>query len=273
MAMPEFSADRLGPHLRQLAEEIMLPKFKTLSDEEKRQKTPGDYVTVVDIEMEKRLDALLPKLVEGSVVIGEEAVSTNPKLLKEAYKEDLVWLVDPLDGTNNFANGDENFCVMVALHYKGEAVISCIYDPLKKKTVTAEKGQGAYRESHKLTCNPNVSFDQMTGQINFRIIQDVSHREYLKKDSQKRFKNVKRLGCAGQDFIMHTEDVRHFSLYSRLAPWDFAAGGLILKEAGGKLAKIDDSEMHAFEYAHGLLTSVHENNWVDLRNYFLNQKI
>ncbi|WP_420547198.1 inositol monophosphatase family protein [Curvivirga sp.] len=268
MAMPEFSADRLGPHLQQLAEDIMLPKFKMLSDDEKRQKAPGDYVTVVDIEMERRLNTLLPQLIDGSIVIGEEAVSTDPKLLKEAYKEDLVWLVDPLDGTNNFTSGNENFCVMVALHYKGETVISCIYDPLKKKTITAEKGQGAYNGSRRLICNPDVSFEQMTGQINFRIIQDDNHREYLKKDSQERFREVKRLGCAGQDFIMHAEDVRHFSLYSRLAPWDFAAGGLILKEAGGKLAKIDESEMSAFEYAYGLLTSVNETNWFALKDYF-----
>lgn len=269
MAKPELSPDTVVAYMRELAEEIMLPKYNQLGDAEKRQKAPGDYVTVVDIEMERRLNRILPDLLPGSVVVGEEAVSDNPSLLKAAYNEDYVWLVDPLDGTNNFANGKREFCVMVALHYKGETVMSAIYDPLGKKVVTAEKGQGAYANATRLECRDGVDFEFMHGQINYNILPNDAARSQLKDKAANAFAGVKRLGCAGHDFIMHTEGSRHFSLYSRLAPWDFAPGGLILREAGGKLERVDGEEIRPFDYGYKLLSANGEESWEELKSFLL----
>lgn len=269
MIKPDVNPDRIAPYLRELAEEIILPRYNSLSADEKRHKSPGDLVTIVDIEMEERLNKFLPDILPGSVVIGEEAVSENPDLLKTAYKEDLVWLVDPLDGTNNFVHGRRAFCVMVALHFKGEVIMSCIYDPLGKKTVTAMRGQGAFANDEKLNCSSTLEFNQMHGQINYRIVKDEEQREKLKEKAAKSFAKLDRLGCAGHDLIHHAEGNRHFSLYSRLAPWDFAPGGLILEEAGGILKNVDGSKLKPFDYAYGLLTASNEENWDNLRSFLM----
>lgn len=269
MIRPDLNPDKIAPYLRELAEEIILPKYNSLTADEKRHKSPGDLVTIVDIQMEERLNKILPDLLPGSVVIGEEAVSDDPNLLKTAYNEELVWLVDPLDGTNNFVHGRRAFCVMVALHYKGETIMSCIYDPLGKKTVTALKGQGAYSDGERLNCSAALEFNQMHGQINYRIIKDDDKREKLKAKAASSFAKLDRLGCAGHDLIHHAEGNRHFSLYSRLAPWDFAPGGLILQEAGGVMKNIDGSELQPFDFAYGLLTATNEENWDSLNEFLM----
>ncbi len=270
MNISNITPNHIFPYLCELSEEIMLPRFNLLKDSEKRQKSPGDLVTIVDIEMEKKLEEILPSLLPGSVVVGEEAVSEDKSLLKSAYDEDLVWLVDPLDGTNNFVHGREYFCVMVALHYKGVCILSAIYDPLGRRNVGATKGEGAFLNDERLTCEDMNDFAVMNGQINYNIIEEGPKRDLVKKNAISDFKSVKRLGCAGHDFIMHALGERHFSLYNRLAPWDFAPGGLILKEAGGILKRIDEENIKPFDYGYGLLSATSQENWNNLHNYFFN---
>ncbi len=113
--------------MRDVADEIIMPRFQMLAADEIKEKTPGDLVTIADQESETRLGEALLALLPGSTVIGEEAVAANAGLLGGIGKG-LVWIIDPLDGTLNFAEGKSPFAVMIGLLADGEAQAGWILD-------------------------------------------------------------------------------------------------------------------------------------------------
>ena len=115
--------DAVTKILREAAQESILPRFRSLGRDEVTEKAPGEIVTVADRESEATITRRLRELLDVPVV-GEEATSTEPKLLRALADEPAVWLVDPLDGTRNFVRGSEDFAVMAALVREGEAVAS-----------------------------------------------------------------------------------------------------------------------------------------------------
>src|SRR4051812_38447826 len=114
--------DAVGALVREAADVAIRPRFRRLADADVRFKSPGDLVTVADYESEKLLTAGLTALLPGSSVLGEEAAADDPRLLARAAAAGDVWVVDPLDGTKNFAAGHGPFAVMVALLRGGVAV-------------------------------------------------------------------------------------------------------------------------------------------------------
>src|SRR3546814_17285856 len=112
--------ERVAAIIRETAEVEILPRFKTLAADEIREKRPGDLVTVADIEAEKRLTRQLTDLVPGSRVIGEEAIAGDEALLAAKASDGSVWIVDPVDGTANFAAGRTPFTVVVAYLLDGQ---------------------------------------------------------------------------------------------------------------------------------------------------------
>ena len=106
--------------MESMAAREIVPRFRHLGDHDISEKNPGDLVTTADIEAERALALGLPSLVSGSVVVGEEDAETNPAVLTALAGPRPVWLIDPLDGTNNFAHGKPCFAVIVALCQAGE---------------------------------------------------------------------------------------------------------------------------------------------------------
>jgi fructose-1,6-bisphosphatase/inositol monophosphatase family enzyme len=97
--------DEVGELVRATARTAVLPRFRRLAAGEITEKAPGELVTVADREAEDLLSAGLLRLLPGSVVVGEEAVADDPAVLRRLAADGPVWLVDPLDGTRNFATG------------------------------------------------------------------------------------------------------------------------------------------------------------------------
>ena len=116
-AEPAVDVDAVSRLITDVAREIVLPKFRTLrADEIYHKPTAGhvdDVVTVVDREAETRLSEGLLAMIPSACVIGEEATHDRPELLGLLKDDKPVWIVDPLDGTSNFANGDDRFGIMV----------------------------------------------------------------------------------------------------------------------------------------------------------------
>ena len=108
------NVDQVSAFLRETAEEDILPRYRGLADEDVMEKKPGDLVTVADIDAERRLSRLLTDHVPGSVVVGEEGVHRDSGLLDALTGEDPVWIIDPVDGTQNFADGKPPFVTIVA---------------------------------------------------------------------------------------------------------------------------------------------------------------
>ena len=122
--------DEVTVLLKEVSRKNIMPFYKNLLAEQVYTKSsPTDFVTIADKECEEFLTKKLMQLIAGSKVIGEEASSENGVSFS-SFKDDIIWTVDPIDGTKNFVNGNEQFCSMVALLRDGKPEASWIYIPL-----------------------------------------------------------------------------------------------------------------------------------------------
>ncbi|MGN6483586.1 MAG: inositol monophosphatase family protein, partial [Thermomicrobiales bacterium] len=143
--MPTIPTDDVIPALAAIADEVILPRYQALHDGDVEEKSPGELVTVADREAEIRIAAVLRGLRPDATVIGEEAVAADPSLLDALKTDGACWLIDPVDGTQNFVDGKREFAVMVALVEAGETVASWVWCPLDRVAYVAVRGGGAYR--------------------------------------------------------------------------------------------------------------------------------
>ncbi|HZS83773.1 MAG TPA: inositol monophosphatase [Stellaceae bacterium] len=260
-------SDRVARLIADIAAAEIMPRFERLAREEIREKRPGDLVTIADIAAEERLEAGLRGLLPGSRVVGEEGVAADPELIDTLDSADPVWLVDPLDGTVNFAAGRPVFAVMVALVRHGATVMGWIHDPVKQITAAATAGGGAWCAGERLSVarTPLPGTDGGTTGFwfgNRKLVRNLG-------PGADRIGSVFDLRCAGQEYLALASGRAHFALYNRLYPWDHAAGELLHREAGGFAARLDGSAYAPRGIGHGLLLAPDGESWRRLRELLI----
>jgi fructose-1,6-bisphosphatase/inositol monophosphatase family enzyme len=223
--------------IRDIAQAEILPRFRQLRQEDIREKKPGDFVTAADLAAERRLSECLVGLAPGSVVLGEEAAAEDPTRFRLLTEAAPVWVIDPVDGTANFARGEEGFAVILARVERGVVRAGWIYDPLGDVMVTAETGSGAWSSGTRLTVDAERAVKHMTGAAYGRTAAGSRAAKAL--DSSGRIAGIRNLGCSALEYIAVAQGNTHFSLHSRSLPWDHAAGMLIVAEAGGVAGFLD----------------------------------
>ncbi|MGA0234706.1 MAG: inositol monophosphatase family protein [Alphaproteobacteria bacterium] len=220
------------------AESAVLPRFQNLAEGEISSKTsPSDLVTIADREAEALLTDALTKILPGSCVVGEESVSANPAVLQAIEGEAPVWIVDPVDGTRNFANGQTPFCVMVALALRGITVAAWIWRPIDSEMVVAFRDEGVRLfetntgNNRPLHVARPLAVTEMNGFVSFKYLSE-EHRALARKNAKK-MRRIQAIGCAGEEYLRIAEGRDHFAVFGSLHPWDHAPGSLIVEEAGG----------------------------------------
>ena len=220
------------------AESAVLPRFQNLAEGEISAKSsPSDLVTIADREAEALLTDSLTKILPGSVVVGEESVSANPDVLRAIDGDAPVWIVDPVDGTRNFANGQTPFCVMVALAVRGITVGAWIWRPIDSEMVVAFRDEGVRLfetntgNSRSLQVARPLAVTEMNGFVSFKYLSE-EHRALARKNAKK-MRRIQAIGCAGEEYLRIAEGRDHFAVFGSLHPWDHAPGSLIVEEAGG----------------------------------------
>ena len=184
--MRDESLERVGALMAEAAERAILPRFRALGRDEVEEKSPGELVTIADREAEAILTAGLAPLLPGSRVIGEEACAIDPRLI-DSLGEGTVWLVDPLDGTGNFAAGRPDFAVMVALLRDGATQAAWILNPLSGQLARAELGSGAWIGDRRMEAAPQAPGTRLRGSIG-RFMPDemqASLEERLSADAER----------------------------------------------------------------------------------------
>jgi fructose-1,6-bisphosphatase/inositol monophosphatase family enzyme len=219
--------------IRNVAAAEILPRFRCLSSDDIREKSgPGDLVTVADVEAERALIKELTALTPGSVVVGEEGVEENPALLDALTGPGPVWVVDPVDGTGNFASGNPCFAVIIAYVVGGETVVGWIHDPINDITAVAAKGEGAWIGRERLQVAPGKPITEMTGSAPRRVRERLAALDG--RNGTPVPENLMQWRCTGQEYLAMAQGRLDFVRYGhRLKPWDHAAGILIHAEAGG----------------------------------------
>lgn len=232
------STDKVTALLQATAAQEIMPRFQSLAEDEVRHKADGEPVTVADEAAEARLTEGLLDLLPGSIVIGEEAIAKNPEGLAAVDTDSPYWLIDPIDGTANFAAGRPTFVVMVALVIGGRISISWIHDPIAGSTAIAEAGAGAWLGPTRLTARSPDSMEGLRGTLHTGRYggPELDRRAQALRP---RLGAIPTLRCAGQEYIRLAAGEIHYCLFTKLMPWDHAPGVLLYREAGG-LARLFD---------------------------------
>src|SRR5690348_17224973 len=164
--------------LRSAARREIMPRFRRLGAGDVRQKSgPLDLVTEADEAAERMITAGLRQRFPRAAIVGEEAASAEPALLSLLADAELAFVVDPVDGTANFAAGLPLFGVMAAAVVHGEVVVAAIHDPICDDTALAIRGEGAWIETgdgrrSDLSVARPVSVAEMTGNVSWRYLPE-----------------------------------------------------------------------------------------------------
>ncbi|MFJ9557570.1 inositol monophosphatase family protein [Nocardiopsis sp. NPDC101807] len=263
-----LDVDAVTEILREAAEAAVLPRFRSLSEGEVTEKAPGELVTVADREAEELIGARLRGVVAAPVV-GEEAASDDPGLLRALYGEPVAWLVDPVDGTRNFVRGDTRFAVMAALVRHGETVAAWILRPTEDRVYVAERGSGTWRDGVRVRREPAPADPaRLHGSAATRFLDPAARRRV--DEAAPRFASMgPGSHCVGVDYPLLFEGGQDFLLFHRTMPWDHAPGSLMLTEAGGVCLRPDGGEYRPGDDAVGLLCASDGECWKTARSLLL----
>jgi len=211
--------------------EILLSRFGSSNNVRFKEKI--NLVTDADLLAERAVVDVIQKSFPDHQIMGEEGVANGGE-------SDHKWIIDPLDGTTNYAHGYPVFSVSVALEIKGEVVVGAVYNPILKELFTAEKGKGAYLNGKRLevsTTDKLIDSLLSTGFPYVRMAGGPTNLEYFNKAIMN-CQEIRRDGSAALD-LCYVAAGRFDGFWElMLKPWDDAAGMLILTEAGGKVTDL-----------------------------------
>jgi fructose-1,6-bisphosphatase/inositol monophosphatase family enzyme len=229
-------SERVAELMRETAAAELLPRFRNLASDDIRQKRPGDIVTVADVASEQRLASGLARILPGVAMVGEEAVEKDPGLLDLiARPKESCWIVDPLDGTANFAAGRDRFAMIVCLVHDVQTVAGWILDVPNGTMATVRKGEGVTLDGAPV--GPYPPRRPPDGFVGFKVRKAFERQ--LSPRQRNSLGSLTSLGCAGKEYLEIVAGARDFSLYRRTKPWDHAAGALMITEAGGLAIRFD----------------------------------
>jgi fructose-1,6-bisphosphatase/inositol monophosphatase family enzyme len=214
-------------------EREIMPRFGRLAASDLVQKKTGGLVTTVDRRAEDLLSEELVKLLPGSTVIGEEAVAEDPSLLLRLRQSAPAWIIDPIDGTENFAAGSPRFSVVVALAVDGEVTASWIIAPLLGVAGVAMAGGGAFING--TPARVAKASDQLR-----HLDVSTSQPRWWSPAQRRMINSLSRAGVAlcffdavGLEYLELAGGRRRAAVFTWEQPWDHAAGILLHAEAGG----------------------------------------
>lgn len=267
LTIMQIDHDKIADIIRNVAADKIIPRFRALEEGDVRAKSnPTDLVTIADEEAEFELTRILKDYLPGSEVVGEEAVSSE-RISRDILSSHNgpVWIVDPVDGTGNFARGEEVFGTMVSLVNDGERVASWIYQIPTNRMIAAEKGAGVRIDANTLNlgaikrANAADDYSTMRAFVSRKFIP--SHmRPYVEKKVSA-LADATTYMCCAWEYVMLLEGAAAFSLYKRIEPWDHMAGVLFLEEAGFYIRKWDGTPYTADDLSGGLVNAPNEGLW------------
>lgn len=243
--------------LRFAAERSIMPRWRNLAAGEVEDKGSDDPVTIADREVEAFLSDALTRLAPGVAVVGEEAAHAEPGVLQNLSGS--CWIIDPIDGTSNFASGHGHFATMVALADGGEAIAGWIYDPQRGRMCRARRGEGAFVDGERLSARPSGRDPQRLAAMTRYMAP--AQRERFQTEVAPRFTLVDAPGCAAEQYPLVATGEHDIAIYERVLAWDHAAGCLFLNEAGGRCAHQDGSAYRIDSERKGMVAATDPASW------------
>ena len=264
---------RIGEILSRVAQAELMPRFGRLTADQVRQKSSRfDVVTDADEATEQAIAEALQAAYPGAIVVGEEAAERDRTLLDRIATADLAFILDPIDGTKNFASGLPLFGVMLAATAQGEIVLGAIHDPIRRDTAFALRGEGAWMQGEDglrvaLRVAGAVPVSEMDAIIGTNFLPEPLRTTV--NGNLSRLAMNSWLRCAAHEYRMASAGHCHLLFYNKLMPWDHAAGWLLHREAGGYSAHFDGTAYRPTHLTGGLICAPDRASWLLAREALL----
>lgn len=257
--------ERLAEIVTLAADAEIVPRFRKLDGSAVREKTSAlDLVTDADEGAEAHMRAAVAKAFPKALFVGEESVEKDRSLLAGITAADLAIIVDPVDGTNNFAWGLPLFGVILAVVARGETIAGLIYDPIGRDCSFCIRGHGAWHKSEAGgSRDMKVARPRPIGEL-VGVSSWYHMPEPLRTQVTARFAKVRAAfsyRCAAYEYRLLADGHIDFSLSWKLMPWDHAAGVLMHQEAGGYSALYDGKPYRADVHQGGLMLAPDKHSW------------
>ncbi|PZX10133.1 fructose-1,6-bisphosphatase/inositol monophosphatase family enzyme [Palleronia aestuarii] len=223
--------------VRHAARTEIMPRFRNLAPSEIGTKSgPDDLVTIADRRAERVITDELARILPKAAVVGEEACAENPALLDTISSSELCVIVDPVDGTANFAAGLALFGVILAVVHEGRTIFSLLYDPVLDDWVAARAGGGAWYgrpelEPVRMRSRSAPPIDKMQGFLSLHLFAEPARSALAARLPTLGL--VRTLRCSCHEYRALALGHADFNISAAAKPWDHAAGLVVLDEAGG----------------------------------------
>ncbi|AXK39002.1 inositol monophosphatase family protein [Crenobacter cavernae] len=225
--------------VREVAQTEVMPRFLRVG---KNRKDDGSLFTEADLASQAALTRLLPTVLPHPV-LGEEMTPEEQQALWDANRDGL-WVVDPIDGTTNFVNGLPYFAISVALIVEGRGVVGVVYNPATDEMFYAERGHGAHLNGIALPLKkaPNPMGDAIAA-VDLKYLRSGKLASRLL--SVAPFSSQRNMGASTLDWCYLAAGRYDLYVHGGQKLWDYAAGAVILEEAGGGLACLNEDDFWA----------------------------
>jgi len=206
-----------------------------------REKAVNDFVSEVDRESEQAIIRTLLEAYPKHSILAEESGATNAEA-----KSDYQWIIDPLDGTTNFLHGFPQYAVSIALKHKDVITQAVVYDPGNNDLFTATRGAGAYLNDTRIRVSKRMQLKTALVGTGFPFKEHKHLDAYLAmlRDIMQNSSGVRRAGSAALDLAYVAAGRLDTFWEIGLAPWDIAAGSLLITEAGGVVGDLQGNDRH-----------------------------
>jgi len=201
----------------------------------------ANLVTDIDKASEKHIKEFIKKKYPSHGILAEEGGET-------AGDSEYLWVIDPIDGTTNFAHGLPIFSISIGLQWKGKTIAGVVYDVMQDITYTAESGGGAYADSQRITVskNDNLAHSVLVTGFPYNISENPENALEKFTALTRASRGIRRLGSAAIDFCYVARGVFDGFWEVYLNPWDICAGKLIVEEAGGMVTGFNGEEINIY---------------------------
>ena len=262
----------IAVRVRRAARAEIMPRFRALAAGDIKTKTsPVDLVTEADTAAEAMIARAIKIAFPGALVVGEEATSADPSLLAQIEDAPLAFIIDPVDGTWNYAHGLALFGVILAVTQFGRPAFGLIYDPVGDDWVIADDESNARMErpggsSRKLHASKGKPLEALTGYVPLHLFKSENIPKMAAALPQ--FMRTESLSCSAHEYRMVAQGHSDFLLTAQLSPWDHAAGALICERAGAHVEMLDGAPYTAARHAGHLLVAPDHVTWNRLKKAF-----
>lgn len=251
--------------MKRVTEQAILPRFRNLSGREIIEKAEDDLVTIADREAEQILAEGLSLIDPSLAIVGEEAAHADKGVLDHLGSD--CWIIDPIDGTHNFAHGHAPFGILLARASGGLVQSGWIYDCVSGRFCSAHRGGGAFVDGVRVTARSTGETPPVAA-ISV-IFLEPGRRELVHEHIAPHYRTVDAPRCAAEQYPRLGLGENDVSFFERTLAWDHAAGTLWLEEAGGRVARPDGSPYRVDEWARrGLIGAASPALWEQLAALF-----